>query len=122
MADLTGKVALVTGASRGIGRAIAATLARTGADVALAGRNESLLGQVAGEINELGRRTVICAGDLREAETASRTVQNVVDAFGQLDILVNNAGATRRGDFLALTEADWQDGFALKFFGTVRLC
>jgi NAD(P)-dependent dehydrogenase (short-subunit alcohol dehydrogenase family) len=122
MTDLAGKVALVTGASRGIGRAIATTLGRAGADLALAGRNEPLLAQVAGEIAGFGRRTVICAGDLREPDTPSRTVKHAVGALGQLDILVNNAGATRRGEFLALTDADWQDGFALKFFGAVRLC
>jgi 3-oxoacyl-[acyl-carrier protein] reductase len=122
MAELAGKVALITGASRGIGRAIATTLARGGADLALSGRNESLLAEVAGEIAALGRRTVICAGDLREPGTAARTVEQVVEALGQVDILVNNAGATRRGDFLKLTDADWEDGYALKFFGTVRLC
>jgi 3-oxoacyl-[acyl-carrier protein] reductase len=122
MADLAGKVALVTGASRGIGRGIAITLARAGADLALAARNEPLLAQVAGEIAGQSRRTVVCAGDLREPDTASRTVEHVVHALGHLDILVNNAGATRRGEFLALTDVDWQDGFALKFFGAVRLC
>jgi 3-oxoacyl-[acyl-carrier protein] reductase len=122
MADLTGKVALVTGASRGIGRSIASSLARAGADVALAATNENLLLETGRDIARLGRRTLVCPGDLREAATAGRTVEQVIDAFGQLDILVNNAGATKRGDFLSLSDEDWHDGFALKFFGAVRLC
>lgn len=122
MMELDGKVALVTGASRGIGRAIAITLASAGADVGLAARNEPLLSQVASEVADLGRRTVICAGDLREPAAASRAIERVLDALGHLDILVNNAGATRRGDFLSLTDTEWEDGFALKFFGAVRLC
>lgn len=122
MADLTGKAALVTGASRGIGRAIAIVLAKAGADLALAGRNESLLKETAEEIQSLGRRAAVCSGDLRDPAVPARTAAAALDALGGLDILVNNAGATRRGDFLALTDEDWQDGFALKFFGTVRLC
>lgn len=120
--ELTGKVALVTGASRGIGRAIAITLAGRGADVAVAARDEKLLQQTAAEISSLGSRAVVCPGDLREASTASSTINRVTETLGRLDILVNNAGATRRGDFLKLSEEDWQDGFALKLFGTVRLC
>ncbi len=122
MAELTGKVALVTGASRGIGRAIAITLASAGADVAISARNEDLLTRVADEIAGSGQRGVLCPGDLREPATPSRIVEQVISALGQIDILVNNAGATRRGDFLSLTDADWEDGFALKFFGAVRLC
>lgn len=122
MVNLEGKVALVTGASRGIGRAIATTLASAGADVALAGRDEALLAEVSQEVAAFGHRSAICAGDLRKPETAARTVEQVIRTLDQLDILVNNAGATKRGDFLALTEEEWQDGFALKFFGSVRLC
>ena len=122
MAELTGKVALVTGASRGIGRAIALRLARDGADVAIAARNEQLLGEVAAEIRAMGRRVAVCPGDLREPVTAMATVERVVAELGGMDILVNNAGATKRGDFLALSDEEWSDGFALKFFGAVRLC
>ena len=59
--------------------------------------------------------------DLREAAAPAAAVSAAVEAFGALDIVVNNAGATKRGDFLELTDADWMDGFALKFFGAVRL-
>src|SRR5689334_15092267 len=97
MAELTGKVALVTGGSRGIGRAIAITLASVGADVAIAARNGALLTKVADEIIGLGRRAAIYPGDLREPGTPSRIVEQAMAAMGQIDIVVNNAGATRRG-------------------------
>ena len=122
MSDLAAKVALVTGASRGIGRSIAITLARAGADVAVAARNHELLEEVAREIRDLGRRALICAGDLRDPATPASTLRQVIEALGRLDILVNNAGATKRGEFLSLNDEDWHDGFALKFFGTMRLC
>jgi NAD(P)-dependent dehydrogenase (short-subunit alcohol dehydrogenase family) len=60
--------------------------------------------------------------DLREADAAELVVADTLAGFGRIDALVNNAGATRRGDFLALPDSDWQDGFALKFFGAMRLC
>lgn len=122
MAELSGKVAIVTGASRGIGRTIATTLAQCGADVVLAARNEALLGEVAGEIARMDRRAIVCPVDLREPEAPGKAVEMAIAAFGRLDVVVNNAGATKRGDFLTLTEEDWSDGFALKFFGAVRLC
>jgi 3-oxoacyl-[acyl-carrier protein] reductase len=120
--ELNGKVAIVTGASRGIGRTIALTLARNGADVVLAARTEAQLEEVALEIRCLGRRAVVCAADLREEYTALQIVEQTRAEFGRLAIVINNAGATKRGDFLALTDHDWQDGFALKLFGAVRLC
>jgi NAD(P)-dependent dehydrogenase (short-subunit alcohol dehydrogenase family) len=110
------KTAIVTGASRGIGRAIALRLARDGMQVVLAARSPDLLEALAGEISGLA---VAC--DLREPASAQRVVDAAVARFGAIDILVNNAGATKRGDFLALSEEDWSDGFALKFFGAVRL-
>jgi NAD(P)-dependent dehydrogenase (short-subunit alcohol dehydrogenase family) len=62
------------------------------------------------------------AADLRDQETPAAVVAAAVERFGQLDLLVNNAGATKRGDFLALPDSDWSDGFALKFFGAMRCC
>lgn len=122
MTELNGKVAIVTGASRGIGREIALTLARYGADVAVVARTGTLLEEVAVEIRSMGRRALVCVADLREDHTAPGIVDKTSAEFGRLDIVVNNAGATKRGDFLMLTDHDWQDGFALKFFGAVRLC
>ena len=113
---LSGKVALITGASRGIGAAIALDLAREGAHVCLVARDLTKLNEVAGQIHAVANvRTEIHAADLRSPEAAAAAVKSAVDAFGRLDILVNNAGATKRADFFTLTEEDWQDGFALKF-------
>ena len=119
--ELTGKVALVTGSSRGIGRGVALTLAQEGCDVMLTGRDEAALREVAASIEERGRTVKYQALDLREEKAAAALVAAVQESFGRLDILVNNAGTTKRGDFLALTDADWADGYALKFFAHVRL-
>lgn len=114
-------VALVTGASRGIGAAIATALAEAGADVALAARDTDGLARTAAAVEAAGRRALVLPGDLREAEACTAAVARTVDAFGRLDLLVNNAGATKRGDVFELTDADYLDGFALKFFGAMRL-
>ena len=118
---LTGKVALVTGSSRGIGRGVALTLAEEGCDVMLAGRDEAALREAAGEVETRGRKAAFAIADLRADGAAASLVETARQRFGRLDILVNNAGSTRRGDFLALTDADWQDGYALKLFAHVRL-
>ncbi len=118
---LVGKVALVTGASRGIGRAIAVRLAHDGAVLALAARDAKLLREVADEIRAAGGRAEPITLDLRKPETAGQLVSAALRAFGGIDIVVNNAGATKRGDFFKLTDADWADGYALKLFGAVRL-
>jgi 3-oxoacyl-[acyl-carrier protein] reductase len=118
---LKGKVALVTGSSRGIGRGVALALAAEGCDVMLTGRDQKALEDVAGKIRAMGRRAAIAVSDLREPGAAEKLIEQVQRELGGLDILVNNAGATKRGDFLALTDADFADGYALKFFGHVRL-
>jgi 3-oxoacyl-[acyl-carrier protein] reductase len=120
---LSGKVALVTGASRGIGASIAVELAREGVHVCLAARDKAKLDEVAAEITAISgsNRTTVIACDLREPAAAEAAVSTAIAAFGRLDLLVNNAGATKRADFFTLTEEDWQDGFALKFHGYVRM-
>jgi NAD(P)-dependent dehydrogenase (short-subunit alcohol dehydrogenase family) len=119
---LSGKVALVTGASRGIGASIAAELAREGVQVCLAARDKAKLDEVASGIAAISgsNRTAVITGDLSQPAAAKAAVDAAMSAFGRLDILVNNAGATKRADFFTLTEEDWQDGFALKFHGYVR--
>jgi 3-oxoacyl-[acyl-carrier protein] reductase len=113
---------LVSGASRGIGRAIAETLAQEGCDVVAVARSAGLLDDLAGSAaRATNRRIVPCVADLRSPEGVAQAAARASAACGRLDILVNNAGTTRRGDFFALSEADWQEGFALKFFGYVRL-
>jgi 3-oxoacyl-[acyl-carrier protein] reductase len=119
---LDGKVALVTGASRGIGAAIALELAREGVHLCLVARDLAKLNEVAGAVRAIANvRTTVHATDLRDPAAGDAAVKAATDAFGRLDILVNNAGATKRADFFTLTEADWQDGFALKFHGYVRM-
>src|SRR5215831_6488357 len=118
---LKGKVALVTGSSRGIGRGIALALADQGCDLMLTARDAKALEDVAQAIRGKQRKSAVRALDLREPSAAKTLVEAVSQEFGGLDILVNNAGATKRGDFFALTDSDWEDGYALKFFAHVRL-
>src|SRR5262247_2884762 len=96
MIDLTGKSALVTGGSRGIGRAISLRLATQGADVAFSFRgNEDAAKEAAGAIEGLGRRAVTIQADASQPESAEHVVAATIEAFGKVDILVNNAGITR---------------------------
>ena len=118
---LKGKIALVTGSSRGIGRGVALALAAEGCDVMLTGRDEKALDEVAAAIRKQGRRAAVAVIDLRGTDAPAKLIEQVKRELGGLDILVNNAGATKRGDFLDLTDADWEDGYALKFFAHVRL-
>ena len=119
---LKGKVALVTGASGGIGTAIATELAREGVDLCLTARDRNKLEEAAGAIAEIsGRRPAVHAGDLREPEACSAAVAAAIAAFGRLDIVVNCAGDTKRGDFFKLSEEDWSGGFSVKFHGCVRM-
>jgi len=121
MPNLEGKTAIVTGSSRGIGRAIARRLAEDGARVVLCARTSSALDEVVRTITAASGKAAAIALDLRDADSAARLVDFAVRTFGGLDILVNNAGATRRGAFVKLTDEDWADSFALKFFGAVRV-
>lgn len=118
---LAGKIVIVTGGSRGIGRAIALRLARDGARLILAARDEAALTKATAEIAADGGTAISFAADLRTPEAPAALVRAALEACGAIDIIVNSAGATKRGDFLELTEADWLDGFALKFFSAVRL-
>jgi 3-oxoacyl-[acyl-carrier protein] reductase len=122
MNELARKVALVTGASRGIGRGIALELAAAGCDLMLTARDAAALENVAGEIRARGRKAAIHAADLTARAEPANLVQALTREFDRLDILVNNAGAAKRGSFFDLTEEDWSDGFNLKFFAHVRLC
>src|SRR3989304_2513035 len=121
-ADLTGKIALVTGASRGIGKGTDLALATLGCDLLLTARDRDALASVADAIGKFGRKAEIHAADLCSAGEPERLAGIVAQRFGRLDILINNAGAARRGNFFALTDAGWDAGFGLKFFAQVRLC
>jgi 3-oxoacyl-[acyl-carrier protein] reductase len=110
MAILEGKTALVTGGSRGIGRAIALELARQGADVAVNyARNAEAATQVVTDIEALGRRAVALRADVGDFDQAAALVEAAVNALGRLDILVNNAGITRDTLLLRMQEADWDE-------------
>ena len=121
MASLAGKAAIVTGASRGIGRAIAVRLAKEGAKTVLCARTVGALADAVKEIECDGGIATSIALDLRLPESPEQLAGFAVRHFGGIDIVVNNAGATKRDAFLQLTDDDWLDGFALKFFGAVRL-
>ena len=115
---LSNKVAIVTGASRGIGKAIAETLSAEGMKVVLAARSRDKLESLAKSLPNESHVQIV---DLREPDSANQVVASTIEKFGSLDLLVNNAGATKRGDFLALTDEEWTDGFALKFYAAMRL-
>jgi 2-deoxy-D-gluconate 3-dehydrogenase len=107
---LDGKVALVTGTARGIGRAIAIALAEAGADVACHSRNEGDAGETVAAIaaiSGLGRRSFAVAGDMADKETPKRVVESVAAEFGRIDILINNAGMIRRAPAVDFSEEDW---------------
>ncbi|WGF87442.1 SDR family NAD(P)-dependent oxidoreductase [Marinivivus vitaminiproducens] len=104
---LSGRRVLVTGASRGIGRALAVACAESGADVALAARDETALVAVTAEIERLGRRAVTIAMDVREAATIRAGVDRAAEALGGLDLLVNNAGIEEVRPSLEVDEALW---------------
>ena len=119
---LEGNVALVSGGNRGIGLAIARRLAAEGCDLMLVARDEDALRQAARTITtETGRWAEIFAADLgtRAGTDAAAALEKT---YGRIDILINNAGAPLTGDFLELDDAAWQEAFALKVFGCVRLC
>lgn len=120
-ANAKGKVALVTGGNRGIGRGIALELAAAGYDLMLAARDAGALAATAAEIGALGVEVATHAADLREAAAPAELMTAATERFGRLDVLVNNAGAARRGSFFTMPDADWADGFSLKFFAHVRL-
>lgn len=103
--DLSGKVAVVTGANTGIGQGIALALAAAGADVALVGRSAAT--ETADKVRALGRKAEIVSADLSSIEPVGRVVAETVEKLGGLHILVNNAGIIRRADSVDFTEEDW---------------
>lgn len=116
---LEGKVALVTGAQQGIGRAIAVALARDGADVGVNFLDDASAAEgVAGEIRGLGRRAVTVQGDVSQAASVESMVKTVVDALGPPDVLVNNAGVFPRAAFLELPEREWDHVLGINLKGS----
>ena len=105
--DLNGKVALVTGASRGLGQYFGRALARAGADLIITSRHIDTLSAFQEEIEALGRRAVPAQLDVREQDSIEAMVAHALEAYGKIDILVNNAGVNVRKRSLDFTEADW---------------
>jgi len=121
--EFAGKVVVVAGGSRGIGRGIAAAFTAEGAQTVLAALSQANLETAADGIARSTQiRPDICAADLRREDGCEAVFRLVSERHSRCDILVNSAGATRAGAFLDLSEDAWHDGFALKFFGCVRLC
>jgi len=121
MAGLDGRIALVTGASQGIGRACALELARAGATVALAARNEAKLAEAVAEIEAAGGKAAAFALDIAGEESIKACARAVLDRFGKVEILVNNAGITRDGLMLRMKRADWDDVLNTNLTGTFLL-
>jgi 3-oxoacyl-[acyl-carrier protein] reductase len=115
------KVAVVSGGSRGIGKAIALAFAREGAQTVLASSSAANLALAAAAVAAEGLAPLTVAGDLRTLDGCRAVLAQVTQRFGRCDVLVNNAGATRAGAFLDLPDDAFIDGFALKYFGAVRL-
>ncbi len=105
--DLNGKVALVTGGTRGLGEVAAMALAKSGADVAVCGRSLSDLDRVSAAIRNLGKRAKGFVLDVLAKESIHKGVKEIIETFGGIDILVNNAGVNRRMPVLDFTEEDW---------------
>jgi NAD(P)-dependent dehydrogenase (short-subunit alcohol dehydrogenase family) len=118
---LRDRVAIVTGASKGIGRQVAADLGAEGCHVVLCGRDEAALRETAADIERGGARAIVVTADMELRETARPIAQRAADEFGRVDILVNNAGGNHPRRLLNLSDDDWQQGFEQNFFSAVRL-
>jgi NAD(P)-dependent dehydrogenase (short-subunit alcohol dehydrogenase family) len=121
--DLRGKTAIVTGASRGIGEAIAKGFAEAGADLILVSRNKSALEKVANKIEGLGRKTLSIAADIGKPEEIQKTIDNALEFFARIDILVNNAGISpilKKAE--EVTVKEWEEMVRVNLTGTFLFC
>ena len=117
----TKSVAIVTGASQGIGRATALRLARDFAVVVLVARSKDNLERTAAEVRSLGVEAVVFALDLRQPQSAKTIIEETLERFGRIDALLNIAGAVPQIDLFQMTDAQWADGMALKLNGARHL-
>src|SRR5580704_6265547 len=114
-------VAIIAGASQGIGRATAIRLARDFSAIVLVARDKDNLDKTAAEATSVGAETSIYALDLRQPQSAKSIVEGTLERFGRIDALLNVAGAVPQIDLFQMTDAQWDDGMALKFHGARRL-
>jgi len=121
MAILKGKTALVTGAARGIGKAIALKLAEAGANVVVADVLKEDAEAVAGAVRDQGVKALVCGADVSDSGQVTAMVQSAVDEMGRLDILINNAGITRDGMFMRMSDENWDLVLKINLKGTA-LC
>ncbi len=123
---LEGKVAIVTGSGRGLGRGIALCLAEEGADIVVNSLHEETTNKTAADVKALGRRALAIAGDITTADKMDQVVQDTINAFGKIDILVNNVGGGRvkpkEAGSLGQVEAEWDETFALNLKSHVLMC
>jgi 3-oxoacyl-[acyl-carrier protein] reductase len=118
---MDGRVALITGSSRGLGRAMALKFAASGAHVCIVGRREDVLEQTRVEVEAAGEGKICaCAADVGKAEEVERLIATAEKALGPVDILVNNAGTSRRMPFEEITDALWSEDLELKLFAAIR--
>ncbi len=118
---LRGRVVMVTGGSRGIGKAISLGFAEEGCLLAICGRTAETLEQTAEAIRKLGVEVLMLPTDLTQPGGSEQFVRATLDRFGRIDVLVNNVGGSRRGDLEALSEQDWRDVYELNFFSTLGM-
>ena len=118
---LRGRSALVTGASKGIGRCIARELAAEGVDLALTARGKEALEEAAAEVRRSGIRVFVETCDVTDADDAKRLVAAGAEALGGLDIVINNAGRAQPGFFMTLTDEAWSNDIQLKLMGMIRV-
>jgi len=116
--ELSGKVALVTGAAQGIGKAISLLLARSGAEVVVSDINLEKAQETADEIQGLGRRSLAIQSNVADLKDVEQMVETIIEQFGRIDILVNNAGITRDRLILRMTEEDWDAVLDVNLKGT----
>jgi len=119
--ELKGKVAVITGSTRGIGKGIAVMLAEEGCKVVICGRTKESLDKTVSELSESRAQVLPVLGDITSAETINTLVQSTLEAFGTIDILVNNVGGNRRNYFSDTTEDDWQTIINLNLMSHVRM-
>ncbi|MCA1055787.1 3-ketoacyl-ACP reductase [Rossellomorea aquimaris] len=119
--NISGKIAYITGAWRGIGKATALELAREGVHVGLIARTESALEEVAEEARTLGVKAVAATADIADMAQVDKAVETLQDELGPADILINNAGIGMYGNFLEIDPADWKKTFEVNVFGTYHV-